>query len=74
MTPEPKPAEPATEGTPAGRLLVLALVVGAWAVITVGIAFERAEVTGGYQTLSLVVALLISRYFGLPARALTGAR
>jgi hypothetical protein len=59
---------------PTGRVILLLLIVGAWAVITVGIAFEQAEMTHVYQSLTLFVAILVSRYWGLPARLLTGAR
>lgn len=49
-----------------GKLAVLIAVLFVWAVITVGIAFEKADATEHYMYLSLLVLLLFRRVWGVP--------
>lgn len=71
MTPSESDRAPAAATV---RLVTLLAVVAVWAVITVGIAFRAAELTRSYQYLTLVVAALVSRYWGVPARLLGEGR
>lgn len=50
----------------AGKLAVLIAVLFVWAIITVGIAFEKADATDHYMYLSLLVLLIFRRVWGVP--------
>lgn len=53
------------------QLVMLLALLGVWGVITIGIAFDAAEVTPIYQYLTVFVAVLASRYWDIPARFLS---
>ena len=55
------------------QLVMLAAILSVWAIITVGIAFDAAEVTSMYQYLTLFVAVLVSRYWDVPGRFVSGS-
>lgn len=73
---EPSPDEPGRSRPPRTlvQLITLLAMLGVWSAITVGIAFDVAEVTPMYQYLTMFILLLASRYWGAPMQLLTGSR
>jgi hypothetical protein len=53
------------------KLVLLLALLAVWGTITIGIAFDAAEVTSIYQYLTVFVAVLASRYWDVPARFLS---
>lgn len=75
MTPrEHDGGKPAPTAGAVVKAVTLLALLGVWGIITVGIAFELAEYTQTYRYLTLFVAILVSRYWGVPARLFTSSR
>lgn len=49
----------------AARIILLVAVLIVWGAITIGIAFNTAEVTRSYQYLTVVLFLFLSHLWGL---------
>lgn len=75
MTPPPADETSTTEPPRSiVQLATLLAMLSVWAVITVGIAFDVADVTTMYQYLTVFIAVLASRYWDIPAQLLSGSR